>query len=204
MTDTKRTVLQMDDEQLREWADEHLRYEVENLVYSAKILAAGPQGLLDNLALESFLVHARCLNDFLWHDPSNHHTKLDDVFALDFCDELLWKEERKAIAQVYLDQARDQKRFGGEIMHLTTRRIAGFGEGKEWPFQGITREILLALEAFAQVAPEPKLPPGLRSILLGGKSQPLGGLDLVPTRFTAGTAVATSSWAGGRWQGPET
>lgn len=54
--------------ELRSWASEHLMYEVDHSSYATVEFGKAPEGRIEDALLESFAVHARCLNDFLWHD----------------------------------------------------------------------------------------------------------------------------------------
>ena len=176
------------DEELARWASEHLWYEITTLDYAKRLLVAGPHGQLDNLALESFVIHARCLNDFLWRDPSGKRP--DDLFAVDFCPDGAWEIARSGISQSTLAEIRRDRRFGGEVMHLTRRRIAGSGEEKQWPVGQVHAEIVNALSAFGGVALPELLGTDLRDRLMSLPK--LGGSETrIPkaTGTTAGTAL---------------
>jgi hypothetical protein len=60
------------DDNLHEWADEHLLYEAQMLAYTTARLRghqiANPER---NMLIESFAIHARCLREFLWHGRSS-------------------------------------------------------------------------------------------------------------------------------------
>lgn len=71
-------------------------YEVTMLVYVAAEIGnqpdeASPSG---NALLESFAVHARCLDHFLWRDRDR---KPRDAFATDFCGPGDWERERDGL-----------------------------------------------------------------------------------------------------------
>ncbi len=140
----------MSPERLREWAAEHLMYEVETLVFVVLELGKELGGMLTNALLESFVVHARCLSEFLWHDRREQNPK--DAFASDFCRSGEWEKARGPLPRAALEDVRDRQRFGREVMHLTYQRIDGAGEEKEWPCGEVLMEIATALEKLAEVA----------------------------------------------------
>jgi hypothetical protein len=136
------------DDQLAEWAVEHLIYEVDMLVFALERLTqVQPETLDANLALESFAVHARCLFDFLWTKPNPAYD--DDAFASDFSEG--WNGRRDAIP-AHLAEVRDRRRFGQEIFHLTYNRISGSGEEKIWLCGQMGLEIAAALGLFSRLA----------------------------------------------------
>lgn len=138
------------EEELRAWADEHLMYEVAAIKYAVEQLAREPKGMEQWCLLESFLVHARCLNDFLWRNRS--HQQPDDAFAADFCAPGVWNDVRRDLPQTALTEIRQRKRFGREVMHLSYERPSGFGEHKQWPCGRVFAEIAAAMARFAVVA----------------------------------------------------
>jgi hypothetical protein len=139
---------QRTDDQLAMWADEHLVYEVDMLVFALERLTEVHQETLDaNLALESFAVHARCLFDFLWGKPNPAYD--DDAFASDFSED--WNGRRNAIPE-HLAEVRDRRRFGQEIFHLTFNRISGSDDNKLWLCGQMGLEIATALALFSKLA----------------------------------------------------
>jgi hypothetical protein len=136
-------------DRLREWAKEHLMYEVSTLVYATAELGNTPEqrSARENTLLESFAVHARCLNDFLWHDRSDKKPR--DAFAADFCAPGDWERVRDDLPQTALEDVRARRRFGREIMHLTYDRIDGDGEDKRWLCGAVMLEVAGALREFA-------------------------------------------------------
>jgi hypothetical protein len=152
---------------LREWAEEHLMYEVSTLVYATAELGNTPEqrSARENTLLESFAVHARCLNDFLWHDRSDKKPR--DAFAADFCAPGDWERVRDDLPQTALDDVRTKRRFGREIMHLTYDRIDGDGEGKQWPCGAVVLEVAGALREFATRSLADRLDVESRESLLG-------------------------------------
>jgi hypothetical protein len=108
-------------------------YEVDTLVYATAELGQKPEKRSgrENALLESFAVHARCLNDFLWHDRSDRIQR--DAFAADFCAPGDWERVREDLPQAALVEIRSGRRFGREIMHLTYDRIDGEGKIRSGP-----------------------------------------------------------------------
>lgn len=205
MPKKKRSVEDLSDQQLRDWADEHLQYEWETMLYAGNMLGPQRQGMIDNVALESFLVHARCLNDFLWHGPpwGREH----DVFAVDFCDPNKWTKAKVNLPQDQLRAARERNRWGREIMHMTTRRISGTQDNKAWPVGPISREILQGLTRFGELALDGKISGKLRATLRNLAAGKEPG-QTIPLEYHGGTvhypATGTSEvWAGGTWSPPK-
>jgi hypothetical protein len=198
--------------ELRSWASEHLMYEVDSLVYATVELGKTPEGRIENALLESFAVHARCLNDFLWHD--RRKSKPRDAFAADFCRPGAWEKTRDALPQDALGEVRRRRRFGREVMHLTYDRIDGdgeaYGEEKEWPCGVVLLELATALGAFAKLALGDRLDDQTRATLSGllVKEEPARlafnwvtgatGIRLGQIRqITGGTINVEDVWAGG-------
>lgn len=203
---------EMTPHQLRAWSSEHLMYEVDTLVYSTVELGKTMDGRIENALLESFAVHVRCLNDFLWRDRRRDLPR--DAFASDFCAPGTWEAVRDRLPQRALEEIRRRKRFGREVMHLTYDRIDGVGnqdsEDKEWPCGEVLIEIANALGAFADTALKDRLDDRTHAALLGllvtrePESLALNavtgatGVRLGQIRqVTGGTINVEDVWAGG-------
>ncbi len=134
-------------------------YEVNTLVYATVELGNTPEqrSARENTLLEFFAVHARCLNDFLWHDRGDRQPR--DAFAADFCAPGDWERVRDDLPQAALEDVRNRRRFGREIMHLTYDRIDGDGEDKRWPCGAVVLEVAGALREFATRSPADRLDP---------------------------------------------
>ncbi len=177
--------MSMSDEELREWADEHLYYEITTLEHAIRIVKQTGPGPLESVALQSFIVNTRCLNDFLWGDRKQIHP--NDMFATDFCDPTKWRRVRERLPQPALRVAR--KRFNREVMHLTRKRISGYGKDKEWSCGPVFAEIAGAMVEFVGMVREGTL--GWRTIsYVEGLPDVVKslGIGLTPG-VTAGTAV---------------
>ena len=172
-------------DRLREWAEEHLMYEVSTLVYATAELGntSEQRSARENTLLESFAVHTRCLNDFLWHDRRDRKPR--DAFAADFCSPGDWERVRDDLPQAALNDVRERRRFGREIMHLTYDRINGDGEDKRWPCGAVVLEVAGALREFATRSLADRLDPESRETLLGLREalEPDSGSPLADLRI---------------------
>jgi hypothetical protein len=197
---------QRTDAQLAKWAAEHLVYEVDTLRFALHQLDGRGPGMMANLALESFAVHARCLSDFLWGKPK---PKFDnDAFASDFSDD--WNGRRGAIP-AHLRLVKDDERFGREVFHLTYGRIDGADERKSWPCGLIAIEIAGALRLFSELARPSSLNADTRSLFQslfvepGGESTMklatlghlAGATSMVPADYQGSTINVRNIKAGG-------
>lgn len=182
----------------RVWAEEHLLYEVATLKYATEALGGGPEDMEEYAYLESFLVHARCLNDFLWRDRNPNHPH--DAFAADFCAPGEWEKVRAGLPQATLAEIRKRRRFGLEVMHLSYERRGGYGEHKKWPCGKVFVEIALALTKFALLALPEALDEKTRSRLEGLLGElPHGDTDRLiggPTGVNAAIASLVAPYDG--------
>lgn len=98
-------------DRLRDWAEEHLMYEVTTLVYATVEIGNPPDepSAQENVLLESFAVHARCLDHFLWRGRDR---KERDAFAADFCAPGDWERQRNGLVRSALDEIENGRRFG--------------------------------------------------------------------------------------------
>jgi hypothetical protein len=138
------------DDELTAWARRHLVYEVRMLVASAVELSkhdtANPQS---NAFLESFLIHARCLRDFLWGTRSKRHGQ--DAFAQDFCEPGTWESERGEVPPA-LTEIGGRRRMGRELAHLTYHRTDVSPNAKHWACGDVCFEIIEALDQLSFLA----------------------------------------------------
>jgi len=160
-------------------------YEVTTLVYATAELGntPGQRSARENTLLESFALHARCLNDFLWHNRGDKKPR--DAFAADFCAPGDWERIRDDLPQDAIDDVRARRRFGREIMHLTYDRIDGDGEDKLWPCGAVVLEIAGALREFATRSLADRLDTESREFLLGLREalEPESGSSLADLRI---------------------
>ena len=178
---------------MRDWADEHLMYEVTTLLYATVELGnlPGEPSGQENVLLESFAVHARCLDHFLWRGRSD---KKRDAFASDFCAPGDWERSRDGLKRDALEKIEKGRRFGREVMHLTYDRIDGAGDKKKWPCGKATLEIAFALERFAPTALPDRLTDETRAFLGGLRAllEPTKTPDLLPERHIGRIVGATA------------
>lgn len=130
-------------DELRKAAD-HLSYEIEMLDRMATALALGlaGDGPIKNAFLESFVIHARVLLQFLYDETP----RPDDVIAEDFFkDPSAWRSSRPAMTAL-LSTVR--RRVGKEAAHLTYARQVVNPEDKPWEFLSIARDLRQAMALF--------------------------------------------------------
>jgi hypothetical protein len=103
--------------------------------------------VIHNALLESFLVHARSLIEFLYSaDP-----RPDDVAADDFFDDAsVWRRERSSQTDLMMAVPR---RVGKEIAHLTYSRLGVAPEQKTWSAMQIAVDIEARLSDFEWMLP---------------------------------------------------
>jgi hypothetical protein len=137
-------------EELRD-ASHHLHYEINMLRSLAQGLASGiaGQGTIANALLESFVIHLRCVLDFLY-PPADQRP--DDVVAQDYFDD--W-ENRRPPMPAKLSKVRG--RAGKEVAHLTYARLDVTAEAKRWPFVELFNEAYEVLDVFLKGVDRNKL-----------------------------------------------
>lgn len=140
------------DEELKQYADEHVLYELSMLHETAALLAAyqfqGPYSeAVYNALLESFLVHARNLVDFLYKESEFGGARTTDVVVEDY---LLVPNQLQALVPV-TQLLRDTKiRADKQVSHLTTNRATEYiAENKGLAYLQVYADILLAFKSVA-------------------------------------------------------
>jgi len=143
-------------------ASEHLLYEIEMFVGTAKLLAsAQPDPIITNALLESYAIHARALTDFFY--PNNPRN--DDVLAKHYAPD--WEDKHPTISTTLRDA---RERTNKEIAHLTSRRLSVTGQAKCWSDPGLANEIMALCISFLRLVENSNLCPKF----LQYKKQPLG------------------------------
>jgi len=99
-----------------------------------------------NMALETFLLHARNLREFFYGDRKKFP---DDVRSSDLLDQ--WETLRPK-ESMEIERIRDQA--GEELAHLTYKRMHGTPPGKEWSYRKIFSEFLEVIRIFLKNLPE--------------------------------------------------
>lgn len=121
----------------------HISYEIEMFEIAAQRLAKQSLDQFEkNAFLEAFVIHARCLIDFLY-PPKD--LKSDDVIVDHFIDnkEKYYKFRPK---MNYLSNIRS--RTGKEIAHLTYKRLEVTTDMKPWQIIKIHEELNKVLAHF--------------------------------------------------------
>ena len=157
---------QRSDEELAGFSEEHLRYEVRMLHGTAQALrdsARDQDGTIGRITryalLESFLIHARVLINFLYDGPKWD----DDVAAEDFFDKNeQWTKHRPAKSCLLRE---NQERINKAVAHLTKVRAGLKPEMKQWECWEIENEIGGILVQFCTLAPECRLGDEFRSFV---------------------------------------
>jgi hypothetical protein len=161
------------------------------LAYTAVRLAERegiPRDPESNALLESFIVHTRCLRDFLWGERKHHK---GDAFAIDFCQSGVWERERGDVPPELAEVDR-LRRAGREVMHLGYHRKTIAEAARDWDISEIYGELAHSLQLFAATAIPARLDQQTREALC----------DLMAHRPTVGPAsVATGAVYGAAIRG---
>jgi hypothetical protein len=150
---------------LLDYSAEHVFYEFDMFLWSAKLCASRPAltatseaeaTRLSNALIEDFVIHLRNVIDFLY--PKS--PKDTDVVAADFCPSGGWQPTISGT----LDDVR--VRANKELAHLTTARIPGNRQSKGWDFTGLSTEILPVMHLFVSKALPARLSPEVEGVLV--------------------------------------
>lgn len=166
------------DQELRQWAHEHLTYEAGMLLHAVGRTADENIDPADrNAFIEAFAVHVRCLRDFLWRDE---RAKPQDALARDFCAPRIWEITRGDLPLALREIEGGRNRIGREIVHLTYHRLDIDAESKDWKMRELLQEVLACLARFAHAADPRRLAEETRQALTlmtrlvpQGKTEPL-------------------------------
>ena len=117
-----------------------------------------------NAGVEVFANHLRNLATFLYSDE--YPPRKDDVLAVDFfatdADASEWLAQRGPLP-ASLEAAK--RRADQELAHLTSKRISGISDEKNWDVVSLGSEIVTLLRGFAGSADPARLTPSLASVL---------------------------------------
>jgi hypothetical protein len=175
-------------------ASKHLNYEIFMLRETAIRLAAEQPYVERCALLESFTIHARSLDDFLWHPVP---PKDNDVLAEHYFPGGTWNT--KPTRPAALEELR--KKVGATIAHLSYDRPPA-GQEHHWDYVALGGALDAAIHALredAERAAPGKLPPRFATgiVDLGRVSPPLRGVPTTPsidwTRPRIGNASTASS-----------
>ena len=121
-------------------------YEVEMLKRAGEDLdASGGDAARRNIALESFLIHARNLLHFLYESPEHAH--MDDVIAVDYTG--------GGLATMPPDYQDICGRISKHLAHITYRRQ----QKETWDCQALVGVIRDGLDEFRNATPASRLDP---------------------------------------------
>jgi hypothetical protein len=142
------------DDQLKAYAEEHLQYEYEMLIWSAAILIPlvhyKDEGHLpwafNNGLLNTFAIHARNLICFIY-SSSCCSVFPTDIVLEDYVEPSIIKEHRPPISGVLQEVITKANK---QVAHLTLERIEYEQGGKRWNFGEIAIQIN---EILAKIAP---------------------------------------------------
>ena len=131
---------------LRAFAEEHVCYEVEMLIGTSRMLSPQPRSVADNAMLESFLVHARLLDDFLTLKVPKPGSKFeDDVVAGHYI--------MKWTPRTILTEA-DRDLVNKFVAHLTSGRMTK----EPVPVLALRAKVLSGFQRFLAELPPAKRP----------------------------------------------
>jgi len=150
-------------QRLRKYSDEHLAYEVQQLLLAAgcgQVQFEGPGApfgeFLNNARVEAFALHLRNLIVFLY--PERFPLQRDDISAHHFLSSRSafpdWIRHRPGLSPAL---ARAKRRADREIAHLTAARIAGTRQAKNWQITDLVRELAKVLAVFLDRADPERL-----------------------------------------------
>ncbi len=128
-------------EQLKNALESLKKYEVWMLWSLANILAIDNKGkgVIHNALVESFLIHARILIEFLYkNQPYKDTVRASQYFTSDSP----WKSIRPQKTQLLKTTEQDAHKY---LAHLTYTRLQG---KKRWPFIKIATDIETVLKVF--------------------------------------------------------
>lgn len=124
-----------------------LDYEVWMLWSLANILATDNQGkgVIHNALLESFLIHARILIEFLYkNQPYKDTVRASQYFTSDSP----WKSIRPQKTELLEKTEKDAHK---QLAHLTYTRLQG---KRQWPYVKIANDIKAVLQVFYENLPD--------------------------------------------------
>ena len=126
---------------------ESLKYEVWMLWSLANILATDNQGkgVIHNALLESFLIHARILIEFLYKNKPYKDTVRASQY---FTSDSPWKSIRPQKTELLEKTEKDAHKH---LAHLTYTRLQG---KRGWPYIKIANDIKAVLQVFYENLPD--------------------------------------------------
>lgn len=149
----------LNDEEKKRYLREHFYYEVKMLHFAVCKFAL--TDILDiwnrNMALETFLLHARNLKEFFYYKPCKKYLR-----AYDFVEnEIKWDRDKPKKTHWIIEV---ESRADKELAHLTNERIYGTPPEKKWKCGIIQRDFLKLAKCFLDHLPEKYIDERLREI----------------------------------------
>lgn len=146
-------IMNLTDEELLDYSEEHLFYEVEMLLNVSALSTENLPQIIRNIRVESFAIHLRNLIIFFYPTSTVFPT---DVYASHFfSDTNEWRRICPPLSQTLRDA---KKRADKEVGHLTMERIAGTNDPrKEWDIRGLVNEITPIIKLFCASADNNRL-----------------------------------------------
>ena len=147
---------------------QHLLYELQVLFRLADRLRAHTDGReqlpweVEMACIESFAIHARALENFLWGDRKGDRFP-DDAFAADYFAPGEWATLRERVQRSGIDGM--AARTGHEIAHLSYKREMKPASDRNWPFDVIAGVIGRAFRLFLEHVPTEHIADGFESRL---------------------------------------
>jgi hypothetical protein len=135
-------------------ATDYLEYDVHTFVASLElyIQARNTPGAMElgNAAMDSFLLRARLLFDFLLRDNGLD----DDVIAIDFFHD---QPSRPYNPRMTKSVERQREKINKQLMHLTTRPMPRLRSNQSYALKEIVPPISKSLRAWLAVVPDSRL-----------------------------------------------
>jgi len=171
------------DQQLTDFSEEHLMYELNILRWLVETIPNTKKGFPLSAFLESFSIHMRNLIEFLYAYADPNNARADDAVAADFFDPPTgWNPGNPSAS---LSAARE--RANKEVGHITYKRKSGPDPTKLWPVTDLFNEILPVARKFADGASAKRLH---RDVVTWVHSDENGMMVLVGAAATATTNTA--------------
>jgi hypothetical protein len=184
------------DQQLLDYSEEHLLYELHIFRWVAENLPPD-KGFLLSALLESFAIHLRNLADFFYTRPVD--ARNDDLVAADFFGSpSAWNPG--AIPKSLTDA---RERANKEVSHITYKRKGALDPTKPWPVADLFNEVHAVAEKFVAGASSKKLHPSVTT-WLSSDAKTVGVLLTSASTSTSNTAAVVVQVAGASVSGKRT
>ncbi len=171
------------DQQLLDYSEEHLLYELKMFRWVVQNLPPDKSFLL-SASLESFAIHLRGLIEFFYKTPNK--ARADDLVAADFFDPPgSWKPG--AIPKSLSDA---RERTNKEIGHITYKRKGATDPTKPWPVTELFNEVHAIAQKFGAGASSKKLHPSVKTWLAADVTVMI---SLLASTTTSNVAVSIAS-----------